>query len=61
MGGREAPGISGERHPGARMIVSSRYSNDSVPANWRHYGFNEVPVKTFSYENVVEVLRKLVI
>ncbi|HSV95911.1 MAG TPA: hypothetical protein VLM75_03140 [Spirochaetota bacterium] len=43
------------------MIVSSRYSNDSVPANWRHYGFNEVPVKTFSYENVVEVLRKLVI
>jgi len=61
MGGKDAVRILKSKHPGAKVIVSSGYSNDPVLANYRRYGFDEVLLKPFGYENVVEVLRKVTV
>jgi len=43
------------------MTVSSGYSNDPALASYRNYGLEEVLLKPFSYENDVQVLRKVMV
>jgi PAS domain S-box-containing protein len=58
MGGREAVGKLLELDPKARVVVSSGYSNDSILANFRAYGFCGVIAKPFDIDEFLKVIRK---
>jgi CheY-like chemotaxis protein len=60
MGGAEAITILRRLDPQIRAIVSSRYSNDPIMANYRDYGFSGVLCKPFSAESMSEVLRQVI-
>jgi CheY-like chemotaxis protein len=52
MGGKQAVGRLLEIDPGARVIVSSGYSNDAVMAAWREHGFRAAVPKPYRIETL---------
>lgn len=60
MGGVEAVRELHRSYPDAKVVVSSGYSNDSVLANYREYGFYAVLVKPVVITRLADVLAKAV-
>lgn len=56
MGGKEGVKKLLELDPGAKAIVSSGYSNDTVMSNYKEYGFSGVIVKPFNIAELSKVL-----
>lgn len=59
MGGKDAIKRFLEIDPGAKVIVSSGYSNDPVMADFKHYGFCGVLPKPYQIQAVSQILYKL--
>jgi len=59
LGGREAAARIRARHPGARLIVSSGYSDDPVMADHRAHGFVAAVPKPFSASTLVDTVRQV--
>ena len=59
MGGKETVSRLRKLHPGARVIVSSGYSNDPVMANHRDYGFDAVVLKPVDLPDLAETVRQV--
>ncbi len=57
MGGREAAKKILALDPGARLIVSSGYSNDPIMAHYEEYGFCGSMVKPYRINELMEALR----
>jgi CheY-like chemotaxis protein len=57
MGGKEAAQQILGFDPGARLIVSSGYSDDPVMANCEKYGFRGAVVKPYEAMEISNVLR----
>lgn len=57
LGGREAAAAIHARHPGARLIVSSGYSDDPVMADHRAHGFLAAVPKPFSASALITTVR----
>ena len=60
MGGKDAAVQILEIDPDALLIVSSGYSNDSVIANYRQYGFSDAIPKPFNAAAMARVLERLI-
>jgi len=58
MGGKETVGKIREMDPGAKVVVSSGYSNDPVMANYRDYGFCGVIAKPFNIDEFLNVIKR---
>ena len=58
MGGKEAIKRLLEIDPHARAVVSSGYSEDSIMANYKEYGFIGVLPKPFRMDDLVNAVRK---
>jgi signal transduction histidine kinase/ActR/RegA family two-component response regulator len=56
IGGKETVKRLLEIDPGARVVVSSGYSNDSIMANYKDYGFSDVITKPYTVEELSEKL-----
>lgn len=56
MGGKEAIREILSLDPGARVIVSSGYSNDPIMAHPQEYGFQDVLTKPFTMQDLSEKL-----
>ncbi|MFW5906255.1 MAG: response regulator, partial [Desulfobia sp.] len=56
MGGREAVQEILAFDPGAKVIVSSGYSNDPVMSNYRGYGFKAVIFKPYKLQELRKVI-----
>jgi CheY-like chemotaxis protein len=59
LGGREAFERIRDRHPRARAIVSSGYSNDPIMAHHREYGFAGVLSKPYTLEDLSALLAQV--
>ncbi len=59
MGGVEAAAKLKEMDPSLKLIVSSGYSQGSVMADFREYGFDEVVPKPWTIPELSKVLRKV--
>ncbi len=59
MGGIEAAQRILELDPGARLIVSSGYSNDSALADFRNYGFCDAMTKPYKVTELANALQRL--
>lgn len=59
MGGEEAVSKILDIDPNVKAIVSSGYSNDSVMANYRDYGFKGALSKPYKLNDLSEVLRSV--
>ncbi len=59
MGGKEAVSRLRRLHPGARVVVSSGYSNDPIMANHKDYGFDAVVQKPVNLGDLAETLRTI--
>ena len=59
MGGKEAVGKLLEMDPGARVVVSSGYSNDPIMAEHEHHGFIGVIPKPYTIKSMAHLLRNL--
>jgi CheY-like chemotaxis protein/nitrogen-specific signal transduction histidine kinase len=57
MGGRETAEMIRAFDPGARLIVSSGYSNDPIMAHYEEYGFCGAMVKPYRINELMEALR----
>ena len=60
MGGRETVKGLTELDPDVKVIVASGYSNDSVIANFKDYGFSGVIIKPYSIGELSEALNKVI-
>lgn len=60
MGGQQAVQKVLEFDPGARVIVASGYSNDTVLADFKHYGFSGVLTKPVFLNELSRVLDALI-
>ncbi|MBI5453091.1 MAG: PAS domain S-box protein [Deltaproteobacteria bacterium] len=58
MGGKEAIKRLLDIAPGARVIVSSGYSNDPIMSEYKKYGFKEVLVKPYRMTELSETVRR---
>ncbi len=58
-GGRETLEEILKIDPGAKVIVSSGYSDDPVMASYELYGFRDVITKPYKIERVGEILRRV--
>ena len=56
MGGLEALGFILSLDPGARVVVSSGYSNDPVMADYRTHGFCAAIVKPYTHTDLMQVV-----
>jgi PAS domain S-box-containing protein len=59
MGGKEAVGALLALDPGARVIVSSGYSNDPIMASFAEYGFAAVLPKPYRLQQMKETLARV--
>jgi len=59
MGGRETIGVLSKFDPAIKAIVSSGYSNDPVMAHFSDYGFSGVLSKPFNFDNVREIIYRI--
>jgi len=60
MGGKEAVGMLLKIDPGAKVVVSSGYSNDDGIANYTSYGFSGVVPKPYNRKQLGEAIAILV-
>lgn len=60
MGGQEAVKKLLALDPGARVVVSSGYSNDPVMANFRRYGFCDAVAKPYKNDELRQVVSRLI-
>ncbi len=60
MGGAEAVQEILHLDAGARVIVSSGYSNDPIMANCRQYGFSAAIVKPYQLQQLARVISRLI-
>ena len=58
MGGKEAVQEILKIDPGARVVVSSGYSNDPILANFGDYGFCAAMVKPFKIRELEEIINR---
>ena len=56
MGGRETARRVLDMEPGARLIVSSGYSNDPVMAKFKDYGFCAAIVKPYEMQELADTI-----
>lgn len=59
LGGKEAGAQLLARHPQAKIIVASGYSNDPVMANYQEYGFVAMLIKPFLMDDLAKALAGL--
>jgi signal transduction histidine kinase/ActR/RegA family two-component response regulator len=59
IGGLEAAAHLRQFDPGAKLIVSSGYSDAPVMSNFRHYGFNAVIPKPWTVPEISHVLQRV--
>ncbi|MBP7738492.1 MAG: PAS domain S-box protein [Spirochaetes bacterium] len=59
MGGKETVKRLREFHEGARVIVSSGYSNDPVMSNYLEYGFNGMIMKPYHFDELREAIQSV--
>jgi two-component system cell cycle sensor histidine kinase/response regulator CckA len=59
MGGKDAVREIRALDPGAKVIVSSGYSNDAIMSNFREYGFRAAIVKPYRVQELSWVLRQV--
>jgi len=59
LGGQEAMEKLKRIDPGARVIVSSGYSDDRALSNFQNLGFSEVLAKPYRAEDLAEVIHKV--
>ncbi len=52
MGGKDAVTLLRKVDPSVKAIVSSGYSNDSILADFRSYGFSGVLVKPYQVQEL---------
>lgn len=60
MGGKETIQKLISIDPEVKAIVSSGYSNDSIMADFRKYGFSEVITKPFEVEELSQTLDEII-
>lgn len=60
MGGRDAVKKFLEIDPDVKAIVSSGYSNDTVMADYKEYGFKAIIAKPYSIEELSRVLHNVI-
>ena len=61
IGGKDAIKKILQIDPKAKVIVSSGYSNDTVMANYKNYGFSGIIAKPFKLDNVHAVIYSILI
>lgn len=59
MGGKEAVAKLRASAPDAKVMVSSGYSDETVMADYKEYGFDAVLPKPYKYEDLAEALTRL--
>ena len=59
MGGKEAIGEILAVDPGAKVVVSSGYSNDPIMVNCKGYGFSAAIAKPFDIQSLKTVIESL--
>jgi PAS domain S-box-containing protein len=59
MGGREAGKALRSSDPAARIVVSSGYSDETVMADYKDYGFDAVLPKPYKFEELGDILAAL--
>lgn len=59
MGGRESIKALLKIDSETKVIVTSGYSNDTVLANYKEYGFLDILKKPFTVNVLIEVLSKI--
>ena len=59
LGGKKAVGRLRALDPGAKVIVSSGYSEDPVMSRFREYGFDGVLVKPYDVEGLATELKRV--
>jgi CheY-like chemotaxis protein len=59
LGGKEAVAQLRKLAPDAPVIVSSGYSDEAVMADYKAYGFDAVLPKPYKYEELAELLSRL--
>jgi PAS domain S-box-containing protein len=59
MGGKDAVREIRALDPGAKVIVSSGYSNDAIMSNCKEYGFRAAIVKPYQVQELSRVLRQV--
>jgi DNA-binding NtrC family response regulator len=60
-GGKEAMQKMQEIDPGARVIVSSGYSNNAIMAEYRQHGFKGVVAKPYSIQTLGKELQRVLV
>lgn len=60
MGGKETIGKLHQIDPSARAIVSSGYSNDTIMADFRSFGFCQAIAKPYRHEDLRSVLHQVI-
>ncbi len=61
MGGKDAVAGIHAMNPGAKVIVSSGYSNDPVMAHWEEYGFSAAIIKPFQIQDIEKVINRMMV
>ncbi len=59
MGGREAVNEILAFHPGAKVVVSSGYTNDPVMSHFKEYGFSGAIAKPFDMQSLKKIIEDL--
>ena len=59
IGGKEAVRKLLEIDPGARVIVSSGYSDGPVMSNFSEYGFRVIVIKPYTIDEMSRTLREV--